>query len=272
MRTIVKWLWILLCVPTSLFAQNDKVKFEGLLNKLLAPGPLIAGHNDLEHKDCLRCHEPAGGIPNKKCTDCHKEIRAHVNELKHFHGLMKGKACIDCHKDHKGRTFDSVAFNEKNFDHERTGFALDGAHAKTDCEKCHTEPRKGRVVRPEDPRYFGTKNSCNLCHKSDDIHFFEGDFRKQECSLCHTTEKWKPAKYFDHGKETKYPLLGAHSRMKCEKCHVKEAVNNVRYDWPIESKKCLSCHKDHHGERLSPRFRNGKCDACHSQETWKLKL
>ncbi len=270
-RSLIMFM-ILLC-PAWLGAQDDKLKFEGLLNKLLAPGPLIAGHDELEHKDCLKCHEPGGGIPNQKCTDCHKDIRSHIESRDHFHGLMKGKSCIDCHKDHKGRAYDSVFLNTKTFDHERTGFDLTGAHAKTDCAKCHTETRKGRGVRTSDPRYFGTKDSCIGCHKKEDIHFFQGNLKAKECGACHTTEKWKPSKPFDHSKESGgYQLLGAHSKHKCDKCHVKQGPNAVRYEWPLKSKQCLSCHKDHHGDKLSPRFRGGKCDLCHTQDTWKLRL
>lgn len=266
------WILLLLCLPSILWAQDDKPKFEGLLNKLLAPGPLIGGHGELEHKDCLKCHEPAGGIPNQKCADCHKDIRGNIESKTHFHGLMKGKACIDCHKDHKGRAYDSVFFQTKAFDHARTGFDLNGAHARTDCAKCHTETRKTKFTRPSDPRYFGTKDSCLGCHRKDDVHFYKDPFRSKECSTCHSTEKWKPAKNFDHQRDAKYALLGAHSKLKCDKCHVKESSSFGRYDWPLQSKQCLSCHKDHHGDKLSPRFRTGKCDTCHSQDSWKLKL
>jgi len=271
-RNLLFMVWVCLLLPAQAMAQDAKPKFEGLLNKLLAPGPLMIGHADLEHKDCLACHEPAGGVPNKMCVDCHKEIRAHLDAKAHYHGLMKGKACIDCHKDHKGRAFDATAFNKDKFDHNRTGFALDGAHAKTECIDCHTEKRSKKPIRQNETRYFGTVNSCNLCHKADDIHYFKGEFKAKECSLCHTTEKWKPAKAFDHLKETGYALIGAHAKHKCDKCHVKTGKTEVRYDWPIKNRQCLSCHKDHHGTNLSPRFRNGKCNVCHSQDTWKMKL
>ncbi|MCX6130947.1 MAG: hypothetical protein NTX25_18055 [Proteobacteria bacterium] len=65
-------------LPALAFGQEPKQKFEGLLNQLLAPGPLILGHEKLEHTDCLKSHEAAGGVPNKLCLDCHKEIRRDV--------------------------------------------------------------------------------------------------------------------------------------------------------------------------------------------------
>lgn len=259
-------------LPALAFGQEPKQKFEGLLNQLLAPGPLILGHEKLEHTDCLKCHEAAGGVPNKLCLDCHKEIRRDVEAKNSFHGLMNNKACIDCHKDHKGRNFDSIFVQTKTFDHSKTGFSLDGAHEKTDCVKCHVDKRKEKAIRTTDARYFGTVNSCNKCHIKDDIHFFKTKFKQKECSLCHTTEKWKPAKAFDHAKETSYALIESHLKLDCDKCHVKISKVEVRYNWPLKTKQCLSCHKDQHGSNLSPRFQNGKCDVCHGQDTWKLHL
>jgi hypothetical protein len=261
--------------PASVQGQDSRLKFEGLLNQLLAPGPLTLGHDNLEHthKDCLSCHEPGGGIPNTNCMACHKEIKAHIEARQHFHGLMNNKPCIDCHKDHKGRNFDPMFINPKTFEHKLTGFELDGAHAKVDCVKCHTAKRPpNKPARQSDISYMGLENSCNKCHMKDDVHYYKGKFKQKECSLCHTTDKWKPAKPFDHAKEAGYALLGAHAKHKCEKCHIRRSKTDVRYDFPIQSKQCLSCHLDHHKNRLSPRFRNGKCDVCHGQDTWKLSL
>ena len=92
MRKIFAFWFLFFALLTSSLARADEKseKFEGLLNKLLAPGPLVLGHENLEHKDCLKCHEAGGGVPNKNCLDCHKDINAHVEAKKHFHGLMNG--------------------------------------------------------------------------------------------------------------------------------------------------------------------------------------
>lgn len=273
MRTLLSLMYFLTLffVAPPLKAQEGKQSFEGLLNKLLAPGPLIVGHENLEHKDCLKCHEPAGGIPNKLCADCHKEIKVHLDKNDHFHGLMNDKPCIECHSDHKGRAFDALNVNTKTFDHKQTGFELDGAHSKVECAKCHTDTRKGKPIRQNETRYFGTADSCIKCHTKDDIHFFENKFKGKECSSCHSTESWKAAIHFDHRKETGYELIGAHAKQSCNKCHVSEGKNDIKYTWPqLKSQKCLSCHKDQHGDNLSPRFRGGNCASCHGQESWKI--
>lgn len=252
--------------------QSDSKKFEGLLNKLLAPGPLMKGHEHLEHKDCLKCHEPAGGVPNKLCMDCHTGIKKQVLSKQSFHGLMGGKDCIDCHKDHKGRDYNAVRFDQKNFDHNRTGFKLEGGHKGVECAECHTQKRTKKKIRQNEIRFFGTSDSCKSCHMDDDIHFFKGKFAKVECSTCHNVVDWKQAKEFDHKKETGYALIGTHSKISCEKCHAPKGKASAKYDFPeLKTKKCLTCHVDQHKTNLSPKFRGGNCATCHNQIEWPIK-
>lgn len=255
--------------------QDDaaKVKFEGLLNKLLAPGPLMLGHENLEHKDCLKCHDAGGGVPNKNCLDCHKPIQDDINAKKHFHGLMGGRACIECHKEHKGREFNSTFVNEKAFDHSKTGFVLEGSHAKAACSSCHTEKRNDKALRKGETLFrTGKTQSCKECHKADDIHHFEGNFKNKECSSCHNTTSFKGQNNFNHLRDTGYALVGAHAKQKCDKCHVPEGKDNFRYSFPnLSRNQCLTCHKDQHGDNFSPRFKGGNCVACHTQESWPIR-
>ena len=262
---------IFLLPGADLRGEVDPGKFEGLLNKLLAPGPLMAGHENLEHTDCLKCHDAGGGIPNKHCTDCHTGIETQIKLRKSFHGLMGGKSCIDCHSDHKGRDFNAMRFDEKNFDHTRTGFKLEGGHRGVECGECHQDKRTNKPIRQNEVRYFGTTTSCNSCHRDDDIHFFKGKFAKVECSQCHTVNNWQETQRFDHKKQTGYALQGSHSKVSCEECHTPLGKNQVKYDFPgLKTKKCRTCHDDHHGRRLSPKFQNGSCDTCHTQVKWPI--
>lgn len=271
LNRIISGIFLMLFALPAPAQESRSDKFEGMLNKLLAPGPLMKGHEQLEHTDCLECHEPGGGVPNTKCMDCHTEIGQQVRARKSFHGRMKTKQCIECHKDHQGRSYDSTKVNENRFNHDRTGFRLDGAHRKVKCAECHTDKRSRKVNRPGQTRYFGTSPSCIGCHKEDDIHFFTGKFAKVECSECHNTSSWKQALKFNHRQETGYALIGKHARISCNECHAPNGPRSAKYDWPeLKTKQCLSCHKDHHGNKLSPRFRNGNCAQCHNQNTWNI--
>lgn len=244
---------------------------EGLLSKLLSPGPLIEGHKDLEHTECLECHTAAEGIDNNKCLDCHKEIKKSVQNKKSFHG-RQSKPCYECHIDHKGRAYNSTKVNLKTFDHNKTDYKLVGAHKKIKCKECHTTKRTKKPIRKSGTRWFGQQKNCNSCHKSDDIHKFQGDFAKKECSSCHGELSWKKDITFDHKKDTGYALLGSHNKLKCDKCHTPINKTTNKYKWPkLKTDKCLSCHKDVHKNNLSPKFRGGNCAKCHNNNSWKIK-
>ncbi|RME15079.1 MAG: hypothetical protein D6797_07435 [Bdellovibrio sp.] len=245
---------------------------EGFLNKLLAPGPLIEGHKKLEKTGCLECHSASKGVVNSKCLKCHKEIKKYVDLKKGLHGRTN-KDCKECHSDHKGRKFDSTKVDKKTFDHSITGFRLKGKHGKIKCIKCHTQKRTKKFIRPHDIRFFGSSTSCKSCHKKDDLHFFVGKWKKKDCGDCHNELSWRKNTRFDHFKETNYRLIGKHAKLRCKDCHkVDKRRKWARYTWPhLKQSKCLSCHKDVHGNRLSSKFRNGQCQKCHLQTTWKIK-
>jgi hypothetical protein len=251
--------------------STEAVAQEGLLNKLLAPGPLIEAHKELEHKDCLECHTTAEGVPNSNCLECHKEIKASIDRKQSFHGKRK-KACHECHPDHKGRKSNTMKVDEKTFDHKKTSYPLVGKHKKIKCVKCHTEKRTKKAVRKNETRWFGKERSCLECHKSDDIHFFKDKFKNSECSECHSQESWKKKIKFDHLKDGGYRLKGDHAKLKCKKCHIPNGKKSAKYKWPkFSQKRCLSCHKDNHKTNLSPKYQGGKCDKCHKQTEWKIR-
>jgi hypothetical protein len=259
---------LIVALPTSLVVAKN----EGLLSKLLAPGPLMEGHAEFEGNQCLKCHDAGKGVPDGKCVECHKEIRPFIEEKRGYHGLVT-KTCRECHSDHKGRDYNSVAVDQNNFDHKKlTGYSLDGKHSKLKCEECHTETRKNKPIPSKAIRYFGKQATCVSCHKKDDVHFFKGSWAKKDCAACHSPESWKENTHLDHLKETKYPLKGKHDEIKCSECHiVKGTKNESIYKWPkLKTEQCLICHETPHKGRFSARFQNGKCDACHGFSEWKL--
>ncbi|MEK6579568.1 MAG: cytochrome c3 family protein, partial [Bdellovibrionota bacterium] len=264
--------WGLALLLTLSFVAPQAHAVEGLLNRLLAPGPLLRGHDDLEKKDCLKCHDMGKGVPDSKCMDCHKDIGAQVKEKKSFHGLHK-KSCSECHADHKGRDFDTVKIDQKKFDHKETGFSLTGKHADIDCAKCHVEKRKKNVIRSGDIRWFGQTTTCVSCHKKDDIHFFKGAWAKKDCASCHGEKSWKTDLKFDHEKDGKYRLEGKHLELKCQDCHNPNKKNRKEsvYQWKkLKTDKCLTCHENIHKKHMSPKYLGPDCTTCHSQKSWKI--
>lgn len=257
----------LLTQPFILHAES-----EGVLNQLLAPGPLMGGHKELEKVDCFKCHDAGKGLPESKCLSCHKDIKSYVDLKRGFHGLT-AKSCTACHSDHKGRDYDSVAVAEKDFDHlKMTGFALEGKHSEIKCMECHREKRTKKYLRPKDTRYFGATTTCVSCHKKDDIHFFVGKPAKQDCNQCHSSSSWKKDIKFDHNKDTRFKLEEKHAELKCQECHlVVKSKKIYQYQWPkLNKSQCLSCHKDFHHKNLSPKYRGGDCLKCHNQSKWTI--
>lgn len=267
---------ILLALLLISFAA--KAENEGIMSRLFAPGPLIKGHATLEGSQCLKCHETGQGVPDSKCLDCHKDIKAFVGKKSGFHG-MQTESCFKCHSDHKGRDFDSTKFDFKSFDHKKTGFSLEGKHSKLDCAKCHEAKRGADRIRPHDLKFVGSTATCVSCHKKEDIHFFKGNWAKQDCNACHGVESWKTNLKFDHKRDAKFELIGSHAKLKCQDCHTPSKTlgrpalkGHSIYKWPnLKQAECLSCHQNFHAETLSPRFRNGKCATCHEQTTWKIQ-
>ncbi|MBA4320025.1 MAG: cytochrome C [Flavobacterium sp.] len=178
---------------------------------------------------CKSCHllknEWKFKIVSQGCGDCHENI--HRDEISPK--FMGNKNCAACH--------DVGAWNQVTFDHNQTDFRLIGIHWKTACDKCHTKSENGvkRFI------FVSLDKKCVTCHN--DIHYSQfSEADKTDCGRCHNFDNWK-ATNFDHSK-TKFPLDGAHKKVKCIKCH-KQIFNSEKQlyiKYKIEDIKCAACH------------------------------
>jgi hypothetical protein len=257
---------------------------------LLDPGPLTKAHQNLEGiKNCTKCHGAASGekVSAAACLDCHKELEPRISKGLGFHGKLKDEEkskCETCHLEHQGRDFAIVDWGDKGkkgFDHARTGFVLNGKHAKADCAKCH----ESRLIKDEvmkkwlaDPQHKGRETFIGVGVVCASCHFDEhrGQLAPQECKACHEETDWKKVTKFNHDRSN-YPLTGAHAKVECLKCHARELgeapapalfpkpVNEVfsRFK-PVAHDSCLNCHKDPHESRFGTR-----CTDCHVTASWK---
>jgi hypothetical protein len=193
--------------------------------------PLIGGHLGAS---CEACHEAKSRFRQAKsaCNDCHEAHDPHAGTL--------GTQCGDCHSE--------KSWVETRFDHSTTRFPLSGKHRDVSCNLCH----------PGD-RYEKTAMDCQSCHGLDDVHL--GRFGP-DCASCHKAEGWKQVR-FDHARDTKFPLRGAHRSATCNSCH---EVGTPDRKPPMD---CVSCHRsdDEH------RGRNGtNCERCHGEEDWETTI
>src|SRR5579859_7005854 len=82
--------------------------------------PLEGAHTGLDCGACHKAREPWRKAP-ASCVDCHKKDDVHRGQLT--------ASCGDCHT--------SASWTGGRFDHDKTEFKLNGAHAAVTCDACH---------------------------------------------------------------------------------------------------------------------------------------
>ena len=178
---------------------------------------------------CIACHKKQEKWSFRQigshCVDCHKDIHAGLMNIKFY----PESNCLACH--HPDR------WNEINYDHSQTNFALTGAHATISCRGCHF---KKDSTGKEYQVFADLPVLCSGCHK--DNHYNQFDVNGVTvCLRCHDQVKWKLPN-FDHNK-TAFKLDGKHQKVPCEKCHKKITQGNVSYVfYKIKETRCESCH------------------------------
>jgi hypothetical protein len=237
---------------------------------------------------CDSCHHPTAadrkagqgasyrGVP-RNCGGCHEDL--------HLGQFRLTKPVYECDKCHTTKSY-----KIPNFDHlATTGWALTGAHTKTDCAKCH--PSVTPAGEKPTVRWRTASHECAFCHANphkekpivarpktavvaqaatkitdtrgtapnDNTHASLTD--AVPCSTCHSTTAWKAKDAtggtdvkFDHA-TTGFPLTGQHVRASCVSCHNNTAIK----------RDCVSCHQDAHAGRLAQ-----NCDKCHMPAGWKV--
>jgi hypothetical protein len=191
--------------------------------------PLLGRHEKVE---CKKCHlTPAFKDAPTDCYACHKKDDKHKGN--------SGEKCESCHVERDWKTI--------TFDHDlHTKYPLRGGHLRAKCEACH----KGHLYKNK------TTTDCYACHKKEDTH--KGRYG-EKCVSCHTERGWKVI-FFEHDRDTKYPLRDKHRKIKCDSCHKGHLYKDKT------STDCYACHKkdDIHGSNFGV-----NCEKCHVEQGWK---
>jgi hypothetical protein len=213
-------------------------------------------HSSALGRDCGICHSDAGwtaqlktladhhtptdgGHAGKRCEDCHS-LGEHLDPI---------VACSQCHAEaHDGTTSDCAqchqvsGFKPAEFDHGPCTCAFPGKHQTVGCLECH-------------PAYdfSDTPSNCGACHQDDRRHDDLG-----ECARCHTATSWKDGE-FDHDRQSKFKIQGAHLSVSCTQCHTTPAVFKGA---PLA---CAGCHQQR-GDAAHGDF--GACERCHVVEAF----
>lgn len=188
---------------------------------------------------CNLCHLPITGddgtayarfnFPDTSCAACHRDI--HQGQADRW--AAQG-GCQYCHN--------TGSWHSIVFDHNLSRFKLEGKHGAVTCRKCHTVMAADTMAQELRLKPLGL--ACADCH--DDKH--GGQFAKNddtECSRCHTSAGWTTL-IFDHDRDSRFALHGAHKKVSCAKCHQTVTEPNgtqlVRYK-PLTTE-CIGCHGD----------------------------
>ncbi|HEU5049017.1 MAG TPA: hypothetical protein VFU00_01770, partial [Gemmatimonadales bacterium] len=167
------------------------------------------------------------------------------------HGDL-AEACSVCHT----ATGWSPVRLDSEFDHARTGFSLEGAHARSACRDCHVTLD-----------FADTPSECVTCHQ--DVH--RGELGA-DCSRCHT-----PRSFVDRAamvqlhQAGRFALTGAHLVTDCESCHTPTAPGGLTFvNRPTE---CESCHRAAYAATTDPPHEAGgfplDCAQCHATTIWE---
>lgn len=274
-------------------------------------------HGPFANQECTTCHDRAHFVPNAftaekhalaalpldgthatiDCNECH--TRPTPETPRTFHGTAS--QCVECHQDAHGGFFDGVLAPEElpkngacaechnttkfaqipppGFDHERfTDFAIQGAHAQSECSSCHPSAaaadESGRTFGRVET-HFGTFTGCVTCHK--DPH--QGSFDtsalpaevdgRTDCARCHDESSFRSFSHgFDHGRWTGFQLAGAHEEATCSACHepIRPADAIGRTWQKALGSACSDCHVDPHAGQFEGRG-SARCAQCHTDST-----
>ncbi|MEI6667892.1 MAG: hypothetical protein WCP29_07030 [Acidobacteriota bacterium] len=194
---------------------------------LAETGFALDGRHAKLGSNCAACHKSRTFLDLRtSCESCHKDV--HKDSL--------GRDCARCHST-------DVPFKQTRtrIDHDKAKFTLVGAHRTVACEKCHTT----WVVR-------GLRfDTCTPCHKEPHRHALG-----PACTSCHTPERWV-TRTIEHDR-TGFALIGSHTKVACEKCHVTGIVK------PLASDRCNACHTNPHRDSLKE-----DCRKCHNESSFR---
>ena len=184
---------------------------------------------------------PDAGRAESLTSDVPRSLSAHAK-------AEKPTRCGLCH------TADS--WKGARFNHQKTGFKLQGAHAQVSCRDCHAQ---GFEEAP--PR------TCKGCHR--DPHT---GALGQRCVACHEETSWRTSFSADAHQRTNFPLSGRHAAIPCQECHFDQRDRA----FSRATVTCVTCHqKDYDRAALTSLDHaamgfSTDCKACHSPARWRL--
>lgn len=162
-----------------------------------------------------------------------------------------GKITFDCQDCH---TVES--FSEVSFDHDKTGYHLEGRHNSPNCKGCHDIKQFNKVTK-----------ECTSCHL--DVHQQK---LGADCEQCHTVNGWEKFDIHEIHFNTEFPLAGKHAMLDCMSCHKGLPTGDMSFN----TTRCVECHQSDYLSVSSPDHAGAgfstDCQSCHQMERWRPAL
>ena len=172
----------------------------------------------------------------------------------------------------------SFMLNAKDteFNHDKTGFELEGPHQRISCDSCHLRgifkglPKRcagchdlgSQIADSVKPgNHIQTSGDCEGCHAGNSwaVTGFDHDSITGSCISCHngTTTTGKPSNHVQ-------------STDTCDDCHSQVSWIPARFDHSAITGSCESCHNGVTARGKSPTHisSTNTCDNCHVTVTW----
>ncbi|MEO8636205.1 MAG: hypothetical protein ABI587_13100 [Gemmatimonadales bacterium] len=183
-------------------------------------------------------------IPETQCAQCHQDV--HRGRFATAHDSVAALTCSDCHE---ARSFRPSSMDVAR--HRGTVFPLEGAHRATTCVACHEglgsrRERTTALVRLAalPALSLQAKTRCSDCHATPHGDQLDGRADRGRCDACHDVAGFAPAAHFDHNRDAKFSLKGAHERVPCARCHATDLRSGTPRGLLFRplSDRCESCH------------------------------
>lgn len=216
--------------------------------------PLTGMHQQVA---CGKCHASKTaaaplqfkGVAFAGCQNCHNDPHHGAFQEAKFRG-----GCDSCHSTSAWKKPKPAA----GFQHDQTQFKLLGKHAELACAACHKNSDFHRPVPHE---------RCQQCHEDQHNGQFASRAAGSDCASCHNEQGFKPSKYDRAAhQQGAFKLEGKHASLDCGKCHQPSGRGAV---YVTRLLICSQCHSDPHAGEFAAAPLNNRCDACHTQESFR---
>lgn len=216
----------LLAMITAVATRSSAPASAGLVERLVAPGPLSGAHQSFAAQ-CTTCHTPLKGVESKTCLSCHVMTDFGNKLSTQFHA--KAKECTSCHVEHEGdqgivRMNHQALLDPKVWRQGQSSTPVSphglGPEAALNCASCHS-------IRDPHLGVFGA--DCASCHTTNSwqiANYRHPSVNSTQCSQCH---KAPPSHYMGHFGMVSQRAAGEKARVEqCYACHTTDSWNNIR--------------------------------------------